>query len=370
MFNFEVLANDSETKARVGRITTSRGVINTPVFMPVGSKGVVKTLTPEELKTCGAEIVLANTYHLLLRPGFEIVKEAGGLHRFMHWEGPILTDSGGYQVFSLNASLKVTDNGINFRSPIDGKPHFLSPETAIDIQENLGADIIMVLDECPPYTDDYQKIKESVLRTISWAARCKNAHNNEDQTLFGIVQGGVNLKLRSLSLERTLEFDFPGLGIGGLGVGEPPALMFEVLEGLIPKFSPDIPRYLMGIGDPEGVLESIALGIDMFDSGLPTRIARNGTVFTHKGKLNLRNARHTRDFGPLDSDCTCYACQNYSRAYLRYLYKIGEILSHRLLSWHNLHFLLGLVKRAREAVIENSYGKFLKEFKDLFSRKI
>ncbi len=283
-FKFEVLHADKNTPARVGKVITPHGEIDTPVFIPVGTKGAVKTLTPEELRVMGAQLILGNTYHLYLRPGHKVVKEAGGLHRFMHWDGPIITDSGGYQIFSLSPTLKVTDEGVKFRSIFDGSIHFLSPERVMEIQHALGADIIMVLDQCTPYPAEFDYIREAVLRTLNWAERCKKNHENPKQALFGIIQGGIHPSLRRLSAEKTLEIDFPGYGIGGFSVGEPHDLMFEVLEPTLSFIPFDKPRYLMGVGNPSSLLESIGLGIDMFDCALPTRVARNGAVFTTGGE--------------------------------------------------------------------------------------
>lgn len=358
MFKFEVLHTDEETKARVGRITTSHGVVETPVFMPLGTKGAVKTLTPEELKEIGAEMILGNTYHLYLRPGVEVIEEAGGLHRFMHWEGPILTDSGGFQIFSLSETLHVTDQGVEFKSIVDGSLHFLSPESAVRIQEELGGDIIMVLDECTPYPASRDYVKEAVLRTLDWARRCKKSHRKRRQALFGIVQGGVYSELRRLSVEKTVEMNLPGYAIGGFSVGEPHDLMFEILEPILEILPVDRPRYLMGVGNSSSLLRAIELGVDMFDCALPTRMARNGGVLTSRGRLNIRNARYIKDFSSLDSNCNCYVCRNYSRAYLRHLHTTGEILAHRLLTWHNLAFTFGLVKRAREAILGDSFKEF------------
>ncbi|MEW6189044.1 MAG: tRNA guanosine(34) transglycosylase Tgt [Actinomycetota bacterium] len=361
-FKFEVLHTDKNTRARVGRIITPHGEIDTPVFIPVGTKGAVKTLTPEELRGMGAQLILGNTYHLYLRPGHGVIKEAGGLHHFMHWDGPIITDSGGYQIFSLSPTLKVTDEGVKFQSIFDGSVHFLSPERVIEIQHALGADIIMVLDQCTPYPAEFDYVREAVLRTLNWAERCRKNHENPKQALFGIIQGGIHPDLRRLSAEKTLEMDFPGYGIGGFSVGEPHDLMFEILEPTLSFIPFGKPRYLMGVGNPSSLLESIGLGIDMFDCALPTRVARNGTVFTTEGKINLRNARYTRDFKPLDPSCSCYVCRNYTRAYLRHLHNIGEILAHRLLTWHNLAFIFNLLSDAREAILDDSFAKFREDF--------
>ena len=278
-FDFELKHKDKKCGARVGKIVTAHGVIDTPVFMPVGTRAVVKTMSPDELKEIGAQIILSNAYHLYLRPGHELIKEAGGLHKFMNWDGPTLTDSGGFQVFSLGATLKVTDEGVNFKSIIDGSSHFLTPEMAVKIQNDIGADIIMVLDECPPYPAEHKHVKEAVERSLQWAKRCKKSHQSGKQALFGIIQGGIHNDLRKYSAQNTVEIDFPGYGIGGFSVGEPHDIMFDVLEDTVSYLPEDKPRYLMGVGNPTSILEAIGLGIDMFDCALPTRVARNGTVF-------------------------------------------------------------------------------------------
>lgn len=364
MFNFKLLKQDKKTRARLGEITTSRGTIKTPVFMPVSTKATVKTMTPEELKELGAEIILGNAYHLYLRPGIDLIEKAGGLHRFMNWDGPILTDSGGYQIFSLSRVVKLFDEGVEFRSIVDGSLHFLTPEDVIDIEQALGADIIMVLDECTPYPAKKDIVKKAVLRTYEWAKRSKKYHQKEDQALFGIVQGGMCKDLRRLSAEKTVELDFPGYALGGMSVGEPRELMLETLEATVCWLPPEKPRYLMGIGDAPNMLEAIRLGVDMFDSALPTRVARGGAAYTSRGKLTIRNAKHQDDLRPLDESCLCYACRNYSRAYIRHLYLSNEILAHRLLTWHNLYFLLDLMRKAREAIGAGIFGQFQQCFLD------
>jgi len=340
-------------------------VINTPVFMPVGTGATVKAMTPEELVGLGAEIILSNTYHLYLRPGVDIVKEAGGLHQFMHWERPILTDSGGYQVFSLGALRKITDEGVKFQSHIDGSYHFLTPEKVIQTQVALGSDIIMPLDECVSYPCGYEEAKKAVERTTDWAIRSKNqlsAVSYQLSALFGIVQGSVYKDLRFKSLEELVELDFPGYAIGGLSVNEPKPLIYEVLEYTAPALPKDKPRYLMGLGPPEDLLYAIEQGCDMFDCVIPTRHARTGQVFTHKGPLVVRNAPRARDYTPLDPECGCYTCRNYSRAYIRHLIKTGEILGARLNTCHNLYFMIDLMRKAREAILENRYLEFKREF--------
>lgn len=353
-FSFELIKMCAKTGARRGRIHTPHGTIETPCYMPVGTQATVKALTPEDVKAQGAEIILSNTYHLHLRPGEALVKEAGGLHSFMHWDRPILTDSGGFQVFSLSALRKISEEGVKFRSHIDGSPRFLSPETATRIQNDLGADIIMQFDECCPYPCDRLTAEHAMLRTLRWAERCKRAHTREDQALFGIVQGAFERDLRVESARSLADMDFPGYGIGGLSVGEPKPRMYELLEAVTPELPRDKPRYLMGVGTPDCLIEGVLRGVDMFDCVLATRIARNGTVFTADGRLVIKNAQHARDFTPLDAECDCYACRNYSRAYIRHLFKAEEILGPRLCSIHNLRFLLRLMERVREAIEQDT----------------
>jgi len=360
---YELIKECKQSGARLGKLHTPRGVINTPIFMPVGTAATVKAMTPEELKDLNAEIILSNTYHLYLRPGHELIEKAGGLHKFMNWDRPILTDSGGFQVFSLGDLRKISEEGVEFRSHIDGSKHFLSPEKATEIQNALGSDIMMAFDECAPYPADHDYVKKSLERTTRWAKRCKEAHKNPDrQALFGIVQGGMYRDLREQSVKELLELDFPGYSVGGLSVGEPKELMNEVLDYTVPLLPKDKPRYLMGVGSPDALIDGVIRGIDMFDCVLPTRIARNGTCMTSEGQLVIKNAKHTEDFGPLDPECTCYTCQNYSRAYLRHLFKAKEILSSRLLTIHNLHFLINLMKDVRQAIMEDRLLDFQKEF--------
>lgn len=359
--NFKLIKKDEKTLARLGKIYTPHGEIETPVFMPVGTKATVRTMTPEELKEIGIEIILGNAYHLFLRPGIEVIKEAGSLHKFMNWSRPILVDSGGYQIFSLNKTAKLTNDGVEFRSIIDGKLHFINSEKVIEIENALGADIIMVLDECPPYPSDYSYIKESLERTTSWAKRCKNSHHL-GQALFGIIQGGMYKDLRKRSAEEIITLDFHGYGIGGLSLGEPDELTFEVLSYTIPLIPDEKPRYLMGVGDPIGIVEGIALGVDMFDSGLPTRIGRNGSAFTSQGRINIRNAKHQKDYTALDPGCDCYTCKNYTKSYLRHLILSNEILGLRLMSWHNLQFLTNLIKKVRKSIFDGEYSKFKSQF--------
>lgn len=360
---YELIKECKQSGARLGKLHTPRGVINTPIFMPVGTAATVKAMTPEELKDMNAEIILSNTYHLYLRPGHELIERAGGLHKFMNWDRPILTDSGGFQVFSLGDLRKITEKGVEFRSHIDGSKHFLSPEKATEIQNALGSDIMMAFDECAPYPAEYDYVKKSLERTTRWAKRCKDAHKNpETQALFGIVQGGMYKDLREQSVKELLALDFPGYSVGGLSVGEPKELMNEVLDYTVPLLPKDKPRYLMGVGSPDALIDGVIRGIDMFDCVLPTRIARNGTCMTSQGKVVIKNAKHIEDFTPLDPECDCYTCRNYSKAYLRHLFKAGEILSSRLLTTHNLHFLITLMKQVREAIMEDRLLDFREEF--------
>ncbi|CAK7022684.1 tRNA guanosine(34) transglycosylase Tgt [Tissierella sp.] len=360
---FELLKEAKDSKARLGKLYTPHGVIETPIFMPVGTRATVKAMTPEEVKGLGAQIILSNTYHLYLRPGHKLIEEAGGLHRFMNWDGPILTDSGGFQVFSLGDLRKIKEEGVEFRSHIDGSKHFISPEKSIEIQNSLGSDIMMCFDECTPYPATYEYAKHSMERTTRWAKRCKDYHKNWDnQGLFGIVQGGIYKDLREQSAKELVELDFPGYAIGGLSVGEPKELMCEILDFTTPLLPKDKPRYNMGVGTPDYLFESIIRGIDMADCVLPTRIARNGTVLTSQGKLVIRNAKYSRDFTKLDPECDCYACTNYSRAYIRHLFNVDEILGSRLTTIHNLYFLIKLMENIRNAIKEDRLLEYKEEF--------
>ena len=359
LFDFELLARDTGTAARRGRFHTAHGPVETPVFMPVGTRATVKGVTTPQLHDIGAQVVLANTYHLYLRPGADIVRDAGGLHSFMNWDRPILTDSGGFQIFSLADTLKLSDDGVEFRSILDGSKHFWTPEDNMRIQQDLGADIAMQLDQCPPYPAEKPLVAAAVERSAAWAARCKAAHSREDQALFGIVQGGVFEDLRLESVERIAELDLPGYGIGGYSVGEPHDLMLESLGPVAAAMPADKPRYLMGVGNPTTMLQAIGLGVDMFDCVLPTRTARMGTAFSSAGRMNLKNSQYARDFGPLDPECSCSTCTEYSRAYLRHLVSMKEMLGSILLSVHNLHFLLDLTAKARGAVERGEYQAFL-----------
>ena len=360
---YELIKKDAKTKARRGRVTTPHGTIETPVFMPVGTAATVKAMRPEEVKEMGAEIILSNTYHLYLRPGHEIVREAGGLHKFMNWDRAILTDSGGFQVFSLGDLRKITEEGVEFRSHIDGSKHMLSPEKSIEVQTALGSDIMMAFDECAPYPADRGYVKNSLERTTRWLRRCKEAWNDrENQALFGIMQGGMYKDLRKQSAEEIVELDLPGYAIGGLSVGEPKELMCDILDDCVDYLPEDKPRYLMGVGTPDYLFEGVERGVDTFDCVLPTRIARHGMAMTSAGKVNIKNAKYERDFTPLDPECDCYTCRNYSRAYLRHLFKSNEILSAMLLSNHNLHFLINLMRQIRKAIEEDRFLEFKREF--------
>ncbi|MFR0822928.1 MAG: tRNA guanosine(34) transglycosylase Tgt [Clostridia bacterium] len=361
---YELLHECKQTGARRGVIHTPHGDIQTPIFMPVGTQATVKSMTPEELKEeVKAQIILSNTYHLYLRPGHEIVKEAGGLHQFMKWDRPILTDCGGFQVFSLSDLRTITEEGVEFKSHLDGSKHFFSPEKVMEIEEALGADIIMSFDECVGYPATYEYTKNSMERTTRWAVRCKEAHKNiEEQGLFGIIQGGFYKDLRQRSAEDLIALDFPGYAIGGISVGEPKEEFLDILQYTAPLMPKDKPRYLMGVGTPDYLLEAAMAGIDMCDCVLPTRIARNGTAMTSSGKVVVRNATYERDWGPLDKECDCYTCQNYSRAYIRHLIKANEILGVRLLSIHNLRFLTKLMESVRIEIEQDHLGDFVKTF--------
>ena len=360
---FEILHKEASTKARRGRITTHHGVIETPIFMPVGTQATVKAMKPESVKDTGAQIILANTYHLMLRPGSDIVSEAGGLHRFMNWDKPILTDSGGYQVFSLGAMRKITEEGVKFASHIDGSRHMLSPEKSMEVQNDLGSDIIMAFDECAPSDASREYIEKSQARTTRWLERCIEAHKNPDiQALFGIMQGGFFKDLREESAREIVKFDLPGYAIGGISVGEPKEDYVGVLEYAPDLLPEDKPRYVMGIGTPDYIFEAVEHGVDMFDCVEPTRIARHGMAMTSHGRLSIKNAKFERDFGPLDPECDCYTCRHYSRAYLRHLFKAGETMSHMLLSEHNLRFLSRLSENIRKSIEEDCFKEYKKDF--------
>lgn len=366
---YELIKTDTRTKARRGRVTTPHGVIETPVFMPVGTAATVKAMKPEEVREMGAEIILSNTYHLYLRPGHEVVKAAGGLHKFMNWDKPILTDSGGFQVFSLGAMRKITEEGVEFRSHIDGSKHMLSPEKSMEIQNALGSDIIMAFDECTPYPADKQYVKDSLERTTRWLKRCKEYHKNtEQQSLFGIMQGGMYTDLRKESAEQIVDLDLPGYAIGGLSVGEPKEIMYEVMDECVDFLPKEKARYLMGVGSPDCLFEGVERGIDMFDCVLPTRIARHGMAMTSHGRVNIKNAKYEKDFSPLDDNCDCYTCRNYSKAYLRHLFKSDEILSSMLMTTHNLHFLVKTMENIRKAIEEDRFLEYKKEFYEAYGR--
>ena len=362
MFKYEVIKVCKQSGARVGKLTTPHGEIITPVFMPVGTNATVKALTPRDLEEAKASIILANTYHLYLRPGEDLVAKAGGLHEFMQWHKPILTDSGGFQVFSLSAMRKITDEGVTFASYIDGSKHFMSPEKAIEVENKLGADIIMAFDECTEGNSDYATAKTALRRTNLWLDRCVKAHQREDQMLFPIVQGNMYKDLRIESIKKVLEHAKCGFSIGGLSVGEPKPVMYEMLDTLRPYYPDDQPRYLMGVGSPDCLVEGIMRGIDMFDCVLPTRMARNGTAFTRDGNLTIRNATFAEDFAPVEEGCDCYCCRNFSRAYIRHLIKADEILGGKLLSIHNIRFLTKLMEDIRQAIMEDRFGDFYREF--------
>ena len=360
---YELIKTCKQSGARLGKVHTPHGSFDTPMFMPVGTLATVKSMSPEELKGMGAQIILSNTYHLWLRPGEDIVEEAGGLHKFMNWERPILTDSGGFQVFSLSDMREITEEGVHFRNHLSGEKLFFSPEKAMAIQNALGPDIMMVLDECPPYPASYDYRKQSVERTSRWAERSLKAHKRKDeQALFGIVQGGEYKDLRKQSAEDLISLDFPGYAIGGLSVGEPKEVMNEVLEYTTPLLPENKPRYLMGVGSPGSLIDGAIRGIDMFDCVLPTRIARNGTCMTSNGRLVVRNAKYARDFSPIDENCDCYTCRNYTRAYIRHLIRTNEIFGFRLTTYHNLYFLLNLMEQVRLAILEDRLLDFRDEF--------
>ena len=361
-FQFKLLKKDRNSNARLGKIITPHGEVNTPVFMPVGTQGTVKGLTPERVKELGAEIVLSNTYHLYLRPGHNLIRNLGGLHRFMNWKYPILTDSGGFQVYSLSTLRKITDDGVEFQSHIDGSKHFISPEIAIEIQEALGSDIMMCFDECTPYPADFDYAEKSLDMTTGWAKRCKDARKNYNQALFGIVQGGMYHELRKKGVEEITNIGFDGYALGGLSVGEPKELMMDIMESTVPLMPAEKPRYLMGVGMPADIVECVYHGVDMFDCVIPTRNARNGMLFTNSGKVVIKHARYRNDESPLDSECDCYTCKNYSRAYLRHLFIAREILAVILNTIHNVRHFTNLMEKIREAIKTGTYETFRKGF--------
>lgn len=371
---FEILSKDAKSEARRGRISLPHGKIETPVFMPVGTQATVKAMKPEDVEKTGAEIILSNTYHLLLRPGEDIVRDAGGLHKFMNWNKPILTDSGGFQVFSLGKMRKISEEGVKFRSYIDGSPHVMTPESSIQVQNALGSDIMMAFDECAPYPADEKYIKNSYKRTSRWLKRCKDelerikagegrdAITAERQNLFGIMQGGMYKDMRYESAMEISELDLPGYAIGGLSVGEPKDIMIEVLDDCVSYLPDDRPRYLMGVGTPDYIFEGVERGVDMFDCVIPTRLARHGVAMTSRGNINIKNACYERDFSPIDPDCDCYTCKNYSRAYVRHLFKTNEILCSMLISEHNIRFLVRMMENIRTSIEQDRFKEYKRDF--------
>lgn len=359
---FRLIKTCPESQARAGELVTPHGIVPTPVFLPVASQGTVKTLTPEEVKGMGIAMVLANTYHLYLRPGIDIIEKMGGLHKFMGWDRAILTDSGGYQIFSLAPLRRVSDEGVVFRSHIDGSQHLITPELAIQLQEALGADIIMVLDECPAYDDSFEKLQVAVRRTYQWAERCQKAQQCRNQALYAIVQGGVFPELRHQSAEYLTSLDFPGYAIGGLSLGEPKKVTLGMIEETVAWLPSNKPRYLMGMGSPEDIVAGVARGIDIFDSALPTRVARNGALFTRLGRVNIRNTAYGQTGQPIDPDCDCYTCRTFSAAYLHHLFNCRELLAYRLATIHNLTFISNLMQKIRGAILDSTFGSFKDEF--------
>lgn len=361
-FEFELIKTCARTGARAGVLHTPHGDIPTPIYMPVGTQAVVKAMTAEEMKGLEAMIILSNTYHLHLRPGEKLIEKAGGLHSFMNWDRPILTDSGGYQVFSLEGLRKIKEEGVYFRSHLDGSALFMGPEESMNIQQALGSDIAMAFDVCSPYPCEYKTARENMERTHRWAQRCKQAHTRPDQALFGIIQGAFEKDLRIESVKALKEMDFTGYGIGGLSVGEPKEIMYDMLDAMQPHYEESKPRYLMGVGTPDCLIEGVARGIDMFDCVLATRIARNGTLMTRHGRMVIKNKRYEEDFGPIDPECDCFACTHHSRAYIRHLFKAGEITGPRLASIHNLRYLVKLMQEVREAIMTDSLPEYREEF--------
>ena len=360
--NFRLIRTCPDSKARAGELVTPHGMVLTPVFLPVGSQGAVKTLTPEEVKSLGITMVLANTYHLYLRPGIAVIEKMGGLHKFMGWDRAILTDSGGYQIFSLAPLRRVSDEGVMFRSHIDGSEHFITPELIIQFQESLGADIIMVLDECPAYNDSFEKVRMAMTRTHQWAERCQQSQKHSDQALYAIVQGGVFPQLRRQSAEYLTSLGFAGYAIGGLSLGEPKKVTLAMTEQTVALLPRDKPRYLMGIGSPEDIIEGVAGGVDIFDSALPTRVARNGALFTPLGRVNIRNAAYSQIEQPIVSDCNCYTCRNFSASYLHHLFSCDELLAYRLATIHNLNFISDLMHKIRGAILSGTFSSFKDNF--------
>lgn len=354
--------HNTDGKARTGKLIFPRGTVDTPAFMPVGTYGTVKSMTPEELMADGAQIILGNTFHLMLRPGLDIIHAHDGLHKFIHWDRPILTDSGGFQVWSLGKMRKISEEGVSFRSPVDGAKVFLGPETSIEVQHTLGSDIVMIFDECTPYPATEEEAAASMRLSLRWAERCKTTHGDHPSALFGIVQGGMYPELRQESINGLRNISFDGYAIGGLSVGEPTEEMLKVLDGLNPSMPADKPRYLMGVGKPQDIVEAVRRGIDMFDCVMPTRNARNGWLFTQHGDVKIRNAVHADDTGPIDKDCSCYTCRYYSRSYLRHLQRCNEILGSRLATIHNLHYYQQLMRGLRSAIADNGLNQFVENF--------
>lgn len=361
MLSFKLQKKDSTSRARLGKLITASGEVDTPVFMPVGTQGTIKSLTVKQLKEIGIDMLLANTYHLYLQPGAEIVRKMGGLHKFMSWDRPILTDSGGFQIYSLGVLQKVKEEGLYFKSHLDGSRHFISPEDAIEIQKTLGSDIATCLDECLPYPSDKKTVSNSLRLTLEWAKRCRHQMSETDKALFGIVQGGIYQDLRTECIEKLQEINFDGYAMGGLSVGEPKDIMYQVLEFCEPLLPENKPRYVMGIGKPEDLIKCVGLGYDMFDCVIPTRNARNGCLFTSKGRILIKNQKYAKDERPLDGECNCYTCRNYSRAYLRHLFMAKEILSAVLNTYHNLYFYLDIIRKMRQAIHDNCFDIFKKE---------
>ncbi|MFK7957602.1 MAG: tRNA guanosine(34) transglycosylase Tgt [Lysobacterales bacterium] len=359
---FDLLKTDG--RARRGRVHLNHGVVDTPAFMPVGTYGSVKSMLPEAVAETGAQIILGNTFHLMLRPGCEVIEAHGGLHQFMNWHGPILTDSGGFQVFSLAKRRKITEQGVAFQSPVDGSQVFLGPEESMAVQRSLNSDIVMIFDECTPYPADFETAESSMNLSLRWALRSRQAFADNPNALFGIVQGGMHQELRQRSAQGLIEIGFDGYAIGGLSVGEPPEERNRVLNFTTPMLPEDKPRYLMGVGRPEDLVESVLMGVDMFDCVMPTRNARNGHVFTRRGTIRIRNAKYQKDTGPLDPECQCYTCQNYSRAYLKHLERCNEIQASQLMTWHNLHYYQELMAGLREAIAQGELADFAKAFYD------
>ncbi|MGZ3695935.1 MAG: tRNA guanosine(34) transglycosylase Tgt [Bdellovibrionota bacterium] len=364
--HFQLLAKDG--KARLGKLHTQHGVIDTPMFMPVGTAATVKAVTPEDLTEMGAKIILGNAYHLYMRPGHQLIEELGGLHKFMNWNGAILTDSGGFQVMSLSALRKLTPDGVEFSSHLDGSRHFISPEKSMEIQRALGSDIVMAFDECVKHPATKEEVRRSLKITTDWEKRSRAVELKPHQGLFGILQGGMYPDLRAEHYEMIKDIDFEGWAIGGLSVGEPPAMMYEILDSCVPLLPEDKVHYLMGVGTPEDLIEGVARGVDIFDCVMPTRNARNGTLFTSEGKLHIKNAKFQRDSGPLDPNCSCYTCKNYSRAYLRHLFVSSEVLSSRLNTIHNLHFYLDLMRQIREAIAARRFAEFRTSFYSAYAK--